>query len=88
MSAVGWEGLLLGEPLDLESADAADWRILPGIGPRTAEAILATRKREGGFTHPRDLLKTPGIGEAKWQRLKHWLRDGNVPVTPRNTQGG
>ncbi len=69
----GWEGLLVGDPLDADRARGVDWRVLPGVGEKTAQAILATRARLGGFSPPERLLEVPGIGEAKWSELKHWI---------------
>ena len=42
---------------------------LPGVGPRTAERIIAERDRRP-FRRTRDLLRVKGIGPSKFNRLK------------------
>lgn len=61
-------------PVDLNAADLAALDSLPGIGPATARAILEERARRGGFRSTRDLLRVPGIGEARFARLKDRVR--------------
>lgn len=54
-----------GEALvNLNAADQAALETLPGVGPVTAEAILAWRDSNGGFTSVDELLEVDGIGEA------------------------
>lgn len=54
-----------GEALvNLNTADQAALETLPGVGPVTAEAILAWRDSSGGFTSVDELLEVDGIGEA------------------------
>ncbi|HVW32126.1 MAG TPA: ComEA family DNA-binding protein [Acidimicrobiia bacterium] len=61
-------------PIDLNAADLAALDSLPGIGPATAREILAERARRGGFRSTRDLLRIPGIGDARFARLKDRVR--------------
>ncbi len=60
--------------VDPDSATAAQWEALPGIGPKTAAAILALRDTLGGFTEPSDLLQVRGIGPKRLDALRPWLR--------------
>lgn len=60
-------------PIDPNRAERADWDRLPGIGPRTAEAILAHRTEIGSFRTPDDLLAVRGIGPHKLEQLAPWL---------------
>ena len=54
-----------GESLvNLNTADQATLETLPGVGPVTAESILAWRTDNGGFTTVDELLEVDGIGEA------------------------
>lgn len=54
-----------GEALvNLNTADQAALEALPGVGPVTADAILAWRDGNGGFTSVDELLEVDGIGEA------------------------
>lgn len=52
-------------PVDLNRADATRLQDLPGVGPATAEAIVAFREEHGSFRTVDDLLDVPGIGPAK-----------------------
>jgi competence protein ComEA len=77
LGATGASGPGVGqpaEPIDLNAADVAALDSLPGIGPATAQAILEQRTRQGGFRSTRDLLRVPGIGEARFARLKDRVR--------------
>ncbi|MCA9304456.1 MAG: ComEA family DNA-binding protein [Phycisphaerales bacterium] len=48
--------------VDLNSANAAELELLPGIGPVTAEAIVRDRTENGGFASIDDLDRVRGIG--------------------------
>ncbi len=78
----GWQGLLLGRPLDLSRAGAEDLEALPGIGPSLAAAILAQRERVGGFRRIDDLLAVPGVGRRTVERLRPWVTPGSGPGRP------
>lgn len=53
-----------GALVNLNAADQAALESLPGVGPVTAEAILAWRSEHGAFTSVDELLEVDGIGEA------------------------
>jgi competence protein ComEA len=57
-------------PLDLNAATLDELDDLPGIGPATAEAIIATRSARGGFRSVDDLDEVPGIGPTRLERLR------------------
>lgn len=57
-------------PVNLNSADKDDLEALPGVGPATADAILAYRVRSGPFVAPEDLLNVRGIGPKKFDQLR------------------
>lgn len=52
-----------GELVNLNTADATQLEELPEVGPVTAEAIIAWRTENGGFTAVEELLEVDGIGE-------------------------
>ena len=52
-------------PIDVNRANAVELQTLPGVGPATAEAIVAERDRNGPFVSFADLERVPGIGPAK-----------------------
>lgn len=62
-----------GERLDPNRASAAELDRLPGIGPATAQAIVATRERDGPFSVPEDLLRVKGVGAGTVARLRDRL---------------
>ena len=82
----GWEGLLLGNPLDLNQATQVDLEALPGIGPKTAAAIRSERSRRAGFQSVADLLAVKGVGRATLERLRPLLWVGDRGALP--PQGG
>ncbi len=65
---------LLVPPLDLNAADAEALQGLPGIGPTLAARIVADREAHGPFQLAEDLLRVPGIGPKRWERIRHAIR--------------
>lgn len=65
---------LLVLPLDLNAADTETLQGLPGIGPTLAERIVAHREAHGPFQTAEDLLRVPGIGPKRWERIRHAIR--------------
>ena len=64
-SAAGPEGLI-----SLNQATEAELESLPGVGPVLAGRIVAHRESQGPFQEVEDLLRVPGIGEAKLASLR------------------
>lgn len=58
----------------LNSASAADLVVLPGVGQKTAEAIIAHRDSLGGFQSVEQLMDVKGIGPAKFAAIKDHVR--------------
>lgn len=63
-SAAAQPGAPSGALVNLNTATAAQLEELPGVGPVTAESILAFRTEHGAFTSVEELLDVSGIGEA------------------------
>jgi competence protein ComEA len=64
-SAAATPGAAPGGPLvHLNTATVGELEELPGVGPVTAEAIVAFRTEHGAFTSVDELLDVSGIGEA------------------------
>jgi competence protein ComEA len=67
-SAAG--GAAASPPISLNSATAEQLDTLDGVGPATAEKIIAWRTQHGGFRSVADLGQVPGIGPKKLAALK------------------
>jgi competence protein ComEA len=64
------------DAIDINQADMVDLRLVPGIGEKRAERIIAHRKQNGPFRSLEELRKVPGIGAATWQNIRPYLRLG------------
>ena len=75
---------LFGLPLDPNRASPASLETLPGIGPVTAEKIVAYREENGPFRRIEDIQDVPGIGPATFvdeqdgQRKNHRRGDDGL----------
>lgn len=56
--------------VNLNTADAEALMTLTGIGQSKAEAILAWREENGGFSSIEEILNVPGIKEGTFQKIK------------------
>jgi competence protein ComEA len=78
-AAAGAVGGLYGEagagaPVSLNTATPEQLDQLDGVGPATAEKILAWRREHGGFRSVDDLKQISGIGPKKFAALKDKVR--------------
>lgn len=64
-----------GAKVDLNTADLTSLETLPGVGPVTAEAIIAHREGQP-FTSVEDLLLVQGIGPKTFESLKDLVTVG------------
>lgn len=90
-------------PIDLNQAQRADLRTIPGIGEKLADRIIAHREANGPFTSLEELRQVSGIGAATLTRIRAHLRidqpriargmrpdptEGKPPVEPRKVIPG
>ncbi|MFO7957330.1 MAG: ComEA family DNA-binding protein [Candidatus Brocadiia bacterium] len=56
------ERTVLPDRLDVNTATRHELTLLPGIGPKTAEAIVQDRQKHGPYGSLQDLERVSGIG--------------------------
>ncbi len=59
--------------ISINKASKEELMRVPGIGPKTADAIIAYRK-ENSFSSLEDLIKVKGIGEKSFAKMKKYLK--------------
>jgi competence protein ComEA len=69
-TATAAAGSAPGPPISLNNATADQLDTLDGVGPATAQKIIAWRTQHGGFRSVADLGQVPGIGPKKLAALK------------------
>lgn len=57
-------------PMNINKATVEELITLPGIGPQTAQAILAFREVHGPFKSAEDLLQVRGLGPKKLAAIR------------------
>jgi competence protein ComEA len=66
----GTDAATAGGPVNLNTATAAQFDALPGVGPVLAQHIIDWRTQHGRFTSVDQLREVSGIGEAKFADLR------------------
>jgi competence protein ComEA len=56
--------------LNINTATSIEFQMLPGIGQKKADAIVAYRSAHGPFKAVNDLDKIKGIGKAKLEKIR------------------
>lgn len=59
--------------IDLNTATADDFLIIPGVGPALAENIIAHREENGPFTDYSQLLDVKGIGHENIKVILEYI---------------
>lgn len=69
----------LAEPVDINTADAKTLATqLQGVGPKSAEAIVAYRTKHGPFKRVEDLDKVKGIGKKTVEKNRANMTVGGI----------
>lgn len=65
-----------GGLIDINAASAEELDEIKGVGPATAEKIIALRKERGGFATVDELLDVPGIGTKTLEKMRPQITVG------------
>ena len=66
--------LLYFIPINLNTASLEELVVIPGIGEKTARAIIHHRQEYGNFSRLDELKEVSGIGHYKLKRMKRYLK--------------
>jgi competence protein ComEA len=69
----GKKKILLGIPINLNTATSDDLSSLPGIGPHIAHEVVLFRKTHGTFPKIENLKAVNGIGEKRFKKIERYL---------------
>lgn len=59
--------------VNINKADTSELEKIRGIGPSLAQRIVEDREANGRFEELEDLIRVPGIGQAKFEKIKDQL---------------
>ena len=70
--------------VNINSADASQLSLLPRVGPKAAERIIAYRTEHGPFKKASDLMQVKGIGAKTFERLSQYVSvEGKTTLTSK-----
>ena len=89
LSALLATSALAAEKVNINTADAATLdRVLVGVGPSKAEAIVLYRKQNGAFRTADQLTGVKGIGLATIEKNRDRIMVGGVAAAPAKMAPG
>lgn len=59
--------------VNINTATQAQLEQLPGVGPSTAEKIIAYRQEHGRFSRPESIQEVKGIGPKKYEKMAAFI---------------
>ncbi|MDO8527808.1 MAG: helix-hairpin-helix domain-containing protein [Deltaproteobacteria bacterium] len=68
------EKILFGFPLSINRLSAEEWEVLPGIGPKMAQKIVAERLLRGPFIDIDSLSRVRGMGPKTLEHIEPMIR--------------
>ncbi|MGN0733614.1 MAG: helix-hairpin-helix domain-containing protein [Emergencia sp.] len=69
----GSKGLMDNGLVNINIADLDGLQEIPGVGPATAEKIIAYRNSNGSFKSKEDLMNVSGIGQKTFDKIKDMI---------------
>jgi competence protein ComEA len=75
--------------VNINTADVEQLALLPRIGPKAAERIVAYRKENGPFKKTTDLMQVKGVGDKMFEILSPYLAvDGKTTLATKQKGPG
>jgi len=62
--------------VNLNTATAEQFTVLPGVGPKLAARIVEHRQKAGSFKTVQELMNVQGIGEKNFEKIQGYLTLG------------
>ena len=75
-------GLAYGDTIDPNCMSEMEYALLPGVGPKLSERIVAFRNEHGPFSSTDDLLHIRGIGTKTLAAISIYMRVGTNTTYP------
>lgn len=60
--------------VDVNNAESHEFSCLPGIGKKTAQAIINFREENGAFASVDEMVEVPGVSQRLLNSVKHFLQ--------------